>query len=76
MVLATEAFEDALDSWPSSTSSELSFATSSSSFHCCFNKATKADLPRPSKANFFFFVLAEYITGLIVDVVTGVDAIG
>ena len=31
-----------------------------------------ADLLRPSKAGFFFFVLAEGLVGLVMDVVVGV----
>ena len=35
-----------------------------------------ANLLRPSKADFFFLVLAEDLAGLLVEVVTGVDAVG
>ena len=58
-----------MDSWSSSSSSELAFAASSSSFHFCFNSAIILDLLRPSNAEFFFLVLAEDLAGLVADVV-------
>ena len=75
LVLAIEASENAPNFWPSSSSS-LAFAVSSSSFHYYFNKAIRADLLRPSKANFFFLVLVEDLAGLIVDVVASVVVVG
>ena len=73
-MLATEPSEDAPDSWPSSSSFELAFASFSSSFHYCFNKAIREDLLRLSKADFFF--LAEDLASLLVDVVASVVAVG
>ena len=61
--IETKASEDASDSC-SSSSSESAFATSSSSFQDCFNKAIKAVLLSPSKAYFFF-----NLTDDLVDVV-------
>ena len=75
-MLAIEPSEDAPDSWPSSSSFELAFASFSSSFHYCFNRAIMANLLRPSKADFFFFVLAKGLVGLVMDVVVGVVVVG
>ena len=73
-MLATEPSKDAPDSWPSSSSFELAFASFSSSFHYCFNRAIMANLLRSSKADFFF--LAEDLASLLVDVVASVVAVG
>ena len=56
------AFKNAPNSWPSSSSSELAFTASSSSFHCCFNRVIRVDLLRPSKAYFFFFGLGRRLS--------------
>lgn len=70
MTLATEAFKDVSYSWSPFSSYELAFVASSSPFHFCFNKAIMVDMLRPSKADFFFFlVLEEDLAGLVADVV-------
>ena len=75
--ISNKGFEDASEFWPSSSSSELAFvAASSSSFHYCLNRAIRAILMRPSKADFFFLVLAEGLADLAVDVVVGVFVVG
>ena len=67
---------NATNFWPSSSSSSLAFAAFSSSFHCYFNKAIRADLLRPSKADFFLLVLVEDLAGLVVDAVASVVVVG